>query len=326
MKITPVAELTLDELVNTIQHLNRQYRLGTPVVSDETYDHVYLARLEELAPSHPFLNQIEPEVINAGVKHSSPMLSTDKVWDATEVQKFVSRVEEAAADCGLQSSEILFEVQAKLDGIAGVLENQTLATRGDGEKGNDISSLLSLGLSVPTELASREVGELVINQEYFEASLADKYDCARNTISGLVSANTLRPEMAAALESGAVHFVPFSKLPSIILKGEDLIQNLDAHCDQVEQESPYGTDGAVISVLNPEIRNAMGANNRFHRWQVAKKRVGETAVTTVESITYSVGRTGRVTPVINVEPVRLSDSNIHIRTLLNILRLLRPRI
>ncbi|KKL05038.1 hypothetical protein LCGC14_2610050, partial [marine sediment metagenome] len=81
-------------------------------------------------------------------------------------------------------------------------------------------------------------------------------------------------------------------------------------CELANLNIPYRLDGSVIEVVNPEIRTLMGSTSHHHRYVVALKKKGETKTATVEGITWQVGRSGRLTPVINIEPTYLSGATI----------------
>ena len=106
---------------------NAAYRRGEPIVSDDTYDHVYLAELIKRDPNHPYLNvvQPEPETIGSGkVRHIKPMLSTDKAYTQEEINSFIARVIKQAATVDVAEVGLRFRITAKLDGMAANYENK----------------------------------------------------------------------------------------------------------------------------------------------------------------------------------------------------------
>jgi DNA ligase (NAD+) len=134
-------------LVAELERLNTAYRAGSPEVSDDVYDFVYLAELKRRIPDHPFLNSVEPEPESLGgnrVRHPSPMLSTEKVYTREELEHWLLSVEAAASGLGLP--EVLIRVTTKLDGMAGRDDGLVLAKRGDGHFGEDVSRAFSHGL------------------------------------------------------------------------------------------------------------------------------------------------------------------------------------
>ena len=89
-----------------------------------------------------------------------------------------------------------------------------------------------------------------------------------------------------------------------------MAKDVEQLCDEIEGKCIYPVDGSVIDVMNLELREVLGATNHHNNWQIAKKRKGESATATVKGITWQTGRTGRITPVINIETTNLSGANI----------------
>lgn len=127
---------------------------------------------------------------------------------------------------------------------------------------------------------------------------------------GFVGADELGPHHKLAVKAKAARFVPYATLGDIQAEEDIFLERMDSISRTLRENCPYLTDGIVIDVLAPEIRAAMGSTNHHHRWQIAYKTKGDLAVTTVDSITWQVGRTGRVTPVLEIQPVFLSGATI----------------
>jgi DNA ligase (NAD+) len=107
-----------------------------------------------------------------------------------------------------------------------------------------------------------------------------------------------------------VHFVPYNQLACWEGQADKLLQDIDTIMADLADQTDYPMDGAVAEVVNPEIRAAMGATAHHYRWQIAIKKKGATAITEVFDVTWQVGRTGNVTPVMEVTPVLLSGATI----------------
>jgi len=313
--IKPAAELSTEELVSFLKEANAAYRSGSPIIDDATYDQVYQAELVSREPNHPFLMSVEPEAELEGVstskkiRHLNPMLSTDKAYTQEEITAFVTRVIKFAEKLGVEESKLQFRITPKLDGMAANYSNDILATRGNGQLGNDISRNLERGL-VALGGANMGVGEIVISEAYFTENLSDQFSHPRNFVTGLIGADNLSKEAVEAMQDKVIRFVPYSLLNNELCDTEALRQNVEVLCAKVESECEYPVDGSVIDVLNPEVRESMGSTNHHHNWQIAKKLKGESAVTTVEGITWQTGRTGRITPVLNVTKINLSGADI----------------
>ncbi|CDQ10688.1 DNA ligase [Acidithiobacillus ferrivorans] len=305
------------ELVKTLTNANDAYRAGTPVMSDAEYD----ALVEELRatdPDHPFLHQVEPEPESlfqgSKVRHLTPMLSTDKAYAISELAAFFKRVLDVATSIGI--GKVLFRATPKLDGLSGRYDGQGhLSTRGNGLEGQDISNALQKGLCLDNPDLTAD-GEIVIDQPFFEENLQGRIfngralTHPRNFMVGFIGADDLGEHHRLAVEAKAARFVPYVALGDVQAEADIMLDDIEGISRRLRDNCQYLTDGIVIEAMDPRIREAMGATNHHHRWQIAFKTKGETAETMVRSITWQVGRTGRVTPVLEIEPVELSGATI----------------
>jgi len=313
--IKPASKMSTEELVSFLEEANAAYRSGSSIIDDATYDQVYLAELQSREPDHRFLNSVEPEAepVNGSttkkIRHLNPMLSTDKAYTQEEITAFVTRVVKFAEKLSIPESDLQFRITPKLDGMAANYADDILATRGNGQLGNDISRNLQRGL-VTVGGVNTSVGEIVILETYFNENLNDQFSHPRNFVTGLIGADNLSKEAVEAMQDNVIRFVPYSQLNHELCDTEALRENVEMLCAKVEAECEYPVDGSVIDVLNLEVREVMGSTNHHHNWQIAKKLKGETAVTTVEGITWQTGRTGRITPVLNVKTINLSGADI----------------
>ena len=137
-----ISDLSDDELAEFCIISNQMYRDGDPIVSDQDYDFVFLSALTKRLPNHPFLQTLEIE--HAGfaeekLKLPERMLSTNKAYSWSEIQKWLERIAKSAKEIDLSSNDILIKGTAKLDGFAGYDDGIKLYTRGDGNKGSDIT-------------------------------------------------------------------------------------------------------------------------------------------------------------------------------------------
>lgn len=295
-------------LVAELEKYNAAYRAGAPLVSDEAYD-ALAARLAELAPDHPFLQNVEPEVFEnkRQVRHPFAMLSTEKAYTQDQLQRFCERVRKEALATGIP--EPRFQVTPKLDGLAGRDDGEVFATRGNGEVGYEISSAFDKGV-VAVGGRGRGVGEIVAVKSYFEEHLSEYFVHPRNMVVGIIASDTINENAKKALEDGMVRFVPYSELPKWQGTAEELLDRIQAVKADLLAQIDYPDDGLVAEVLDEAVRQHMGATAHHYRWQIAIKEKGDTAVTTVENVLWQVGRTGNVTPVLEVEPVALSGATI----------------
>ena len=298
----------IDRLAAELEKYNRAYRRGQPLISDPEYDEL-VEELRRLDPQHPFLHRVEPEVFETRreIRHPVPMLSTEKAYTRDQLQRFVDRVEKEAREIGIQ--EVLFRVTPKLDGLAARDDGEVFVTRGNGEVGYEISSAFDKGV-IPLGGRGKGLGEIVIRKSYFEEHLASDFEHPRNMVVGIIASDVLNEHARQALQDGAVHFVPYSELPGWTGGGREMVENMAAITEDLMARVDYPTDGMVVEVTDERLRAHMGATAHHYRWQIAVKTRGETAVTTVEDIQWQVGRTGNVTPVLQVAPVSLSGATI----------------
>lgn len=313
MNLASIRALTLAPLAAEIERLNTLYRAGTPEVDDEVYDAVYLGRLRELDPNHPLLDRVEPEAagtLGAPVRHSAPMLSTEKAYTQEELDAWIERVYEAARQLGLAPDRLSFRMTPKLDGLAAFWDGRVLATRGDGLFGQDITRNIGRGLQINKILEGP--GEIVIEQAYFESEIRDQFSmkAPRNFMVGLVGADTLAEHHQVALADGKCRFVSYQAIPNIAMPGSVLSESWQKSMRSLRDDVPYLTDGVVVEVTNDSVRDLMGATSHHHRWMIALKEQGAVAQTTVKSITMQTGRTGRCSPVLELEPIELSGATI----------------
>lgn len=308
MSLPLVLPSEADRLAERLAEYNDAYRRGAPVVNDAQYD-LLVERLRGLAPDHPFLHRVEPETFTGKreIRHPVPMLSTDKAYTPEELERFVARVEKEAGEIGVGG--VRFRVTPKLDGLAGRDDGTVFATRGNGESGYEVSSAFAKGM-VPVGGRGLGVGEMVIVQSYFDANLAGAFEHPRNLVVGIVSSDTVNEQARQALADGAVRFVPYSELPNWEGDGRELLARMDEITAELSEQVDYPLDGMVVEVIDEDVRRTMGATSHHYRWQIAVKRKGETAVTVVREVVWQVGRTGKVTPVLMVEPVGVSGATI----------------
>ncbi|MCK5508515.1 MAG: DNA ligase, partial [Desulfobacterales bacterium] len=294
----------IEDLVKVLKKYNTAYRKGKPLVSDLEYDRL-LENLHKLSPSHPFLRSVEPEKFDAKkeVRHPVPMLSTEKTYTKDGLEKFIARVNKAAGETGI--TNILFSATPKLDGLAGRDNGTILATRGNGETGYDISNSFNKGI-IPVGGRGLGLGELVIVKSYFKEHLSDEFEHPRNMVVGIISSDSLNEFAKKALQNNMVHFVPYSVLPKWTGSAAELLKNIEKITADLTANTDYPIDGMVAEVTNEDVKNHMGATAHHYRWQIAIKTKGETAITTVKGIKWQVGRTGNITPVLEIRPVYLS--------------------
>ena len=298
----------IETLVKSLKKYNEAYRSGNPLVSDNEYDSL-VEKLKELDPDNPFLQSVEPEKFKGKkeIRHPAAMLSTEKAYTEIELERFLKRVKKEAGEIGIK--EITFKVTAKLDGLAGRDDGKVFATRGNGEVGYEISSAFKKGV-IPVGGRGLGIGEIVIVKSYFDEHLSDRFEHPRNMVVGIISSDTLNEFAQKALEDKMVVFVPYAMLPAWEGSGDELLKKTGEIISDLISKTDYPTDGVVAETTDDDVKKHMGATAHHYRWQVAIKKKGETALAVVEGITWQVGRTGNITPVLEIRPTHLSGATI----------------
>jgi DNA ligase (NAD+) len=339
------------KLVQEIRaHDQRYYVLDDPSISDRDYDALY-AELRELERVHPQLLTPDSPTQRVGaaprgelrtVPHVVPMMSLDNTYGEDDLREFVRRVGQ-----GLPAAQTpSFCVEPKLDGgsIEVLYRDGKLvqgSTRGDGQRGEEITQNLRTVRSLPLTIAYTKNltlrGEVVIyrrdlariNQARVAAGEAP-FANPRNAASGslrmldprIVAERPLRvmawqvvegPELSkthsGALEALAELGLPTHRLHRVCHTFEEIWAAIAA-IDAARKDYPYETDGAVVKVDAFAQQDILGSTAKFPRWAIAYKFGAERATTTVLEINVQVGRTGTLTPVANLEPVQLAGTTV----------------
>jgi DNA ligase (NAD+) len=298
--------------LNFLKAANAMYRAGDQYIDDLNYDTAQKV-FAELYPDHEFVNQIEPEIVGDGKTIPLPvrMLSTDKAYSKEEIIKWLERIQKAAQELDIQAQDIIIRVTPKLDGYAAYDDGNVLYTRGDGVKGRDISIVFARGLKVGGRgLRGLGQGEIVISKSYFEEKLSAHFDNSRNMQASIIAEKNVDERVQQAINDGAALFFPFSELSNWEGHIDDFIDNFDAITKDIWQSSDYDVDGVVIETTNVAIKTHMGFTKHHYRWQIAFKANTEKADVLVNKVTPQTSRTGRITPVVELEPTRLSGALI----------------
>lgn len=307
------SSLSYEELVEFLTVANVLYRSGDRLISDSDYDFFFLAELERRAPQHPFLTTVEPESAFAGKTVELPvrMLSTDKAYTTEEMLRWLERIKKAAADLNKPFSDVIFKATPKLDGFAAYDDGQHLYTRGDGKRGTDITRVMQRGLAVANNgQRGLGAGEIVVSTRYFNQHLSDNFENSRNFQASVVKEKELDPLVAQTIKEKAAVFYPFQLLPNWQGSALELEQKLESIFKEQLNAVDYDVDGVIFEIIDDELKNYMGATRHHHRWQIALKENLETAEVNVVAVHPQTSRSGRVNPVVEIEPTRLSGAMI----------------
>lgn len=291
-------------LATTLRAYNEAYRVGTPLVSDEYYD-MLVEELRQREPNHEFLQTVEPEPENTfgkTVQLPIRMLSTQKAYTNEQLQRWCDEVTRVAQLLGVEPT---LRVTPKLDGYAAYYDGERLYTRGDGYKGTDITHFADrAGISVCGQ------GEIVVDKEYFDEYLSYKFENTRNVIAAALKEDELDLDVETGIITGYIRFEPFILLSPIQSEPKEIIPSLEGLWSILVEGSEYDTDGLVIEVLDEAIKEEMGATSHHHRWQIAYKRNTEYHDIKVKGLTWQTAKTGRITPVVDLEPTRISGVTV----------------
>ena len=330
------------------RHNYNYYVLNAPEISDKEFDD-RMRELQELEKEHPEYQDDNSPTMRVGsdlnknftqVAHKYPMLSLGNTYSESEVTDFYDRVKKALNE----DFKICCELKYDGTSISLTYENGKLVravTRGDGEKGDDVTDNVKTIRTIPLVLhgsypESFEIrGEILMPWEVFEELNREKeareeplFANPRNAASG-----TLKLQNSAIVAS--------RKLDAYLyyLLGEELpcdghYENLQAaagwgfktsehmkkahsleevfeyirYWDTERKNLPVATDGIVLKVNSMRQQKNLGFTAKSPRWAIAYKFQAERALTRLNKVTYQVGRTGAVTPVANLDPVQLSGT------------------
>ena len=286
------------------------------------------------------------------VEHEVPLQSLQDIFSFEELEEFSQRVEKAAREN--QIKDIQYVVETKIDGLSCALEYQNGifvrgATRGNGLIGEDVTENLKTMKAIPQKLKEAinitVRGEVFIGKEEFEKMNQEReilekplFANARNAAAGSLrqldsKITAKRPldiyifnvqkiegkefnshyEELLYLETLGFHVNPIKvrckTIPEVIKEIEKIGENREA--------LSFGIDGAVVKVDNLTLREKMGTTSKVPRWAIAYKYPPEKKETKLRDIICQVGRTGAITPMAILEPVKVAGSTISKTTLHN---------
>lgn len=292
-----------------------------------------------------------PQASFKTIRHPTQMMSLDNAFNQADIERFEASIRRTLAYQG----DLEYLAELKIDGLSVNLfyENGTLvwgATRGNGQEGEDVTFNL-LGIAgIPKTIknapATLEVrGEVYLSKAEFERINAEREELGeplfRNPRNA--AAGTLRQLDAkiVAKRKLQAYFYGVGSWRSLSEKTQmGLLEWLDAHgfrvnplrevvknADEVEalmerwrKERPkleYDADGAVLKVNSLPLHEELGSTSRAPRWAIAYKFPAEEVATTLKAITWQVGRTGKLTPVAELEPRIIEGTEVSRATLHN---------
>ena len=330
------------------EHNYRYHVLDEPKISDVEFDALIrrLQEIEGqfpdlVSPDSPTQRVGgQPREGFAAITHRVPMLSLDNALNIDNLRDFVRRAKNLVPDADLE-----FVIELKVDGLAVSLQYEKGhfvrgATRGDGEVGEDITHNLRTVQSIPLTLRkpyTLEVrGEVYMPRSSFlklneerESQNQPLFANPRNAAAG--SLRQLDPKVAASRNLDMVtyglgyspeldpptHYEALTSLKELGLRINPHItvlrelEDVVTYCESWREkryELPFDIDGLVIKINDLALQQRLGTTAKSPRWAIAYKFPAEQAQTLVRAITVQVGRIGTLTPIAELEPVKLAGT------------------
>lgn len=304
--------LNQEEVVSVLKVSNALYREGSPILSDAQYD-LYTSMLRSINHLHPYLNTVESEVLVEAKTVELPqrMLSTEKAYSKEEIDRWLKRILKAAKEINISEEQIELRVTPKLDGYAAFDDGTTLYTRGDGYRGQDISRAFDRGLKVALN-GKRGLGpgEIVIKKSYFEKELSETFENSRNIQAAIIAEKKVDEQVQKAIDDGACVFYPFSLLENKTAHFSEIISNFELIVESMWNVVDFDIDGVILETTHASLKEYMGATRKNHRWQIAFKVNEESAEVEVLNVVPQTSRTGRISPVAELVPTKISGATI----------------
>ena len=331
------------------RHNYNYYVLNAPEISDKEFDDK-MRLLQDLEKLHPEMYDANSPSVRVGsdlnkdfkqVYHKYPMLSLGNTYSEAEVTDFYNRVKE---QLGGEDFEICCELKFDGTSISLTYEDGKLiqaVTRGDGEKGDDVTDNVKTIKSIPLVLhgdypQNFEIrGEILMPWTVFEelnreresreeALFANPRNAASGTLklqnSSIVASRKLDAYLYYLLGDQVPaegHYENMQKAASWGFKISEYMRKVKTlqevfdfinYWDIERKNLPVATDGIVLKVNSLRQQRYLGFTAKSPRWAIAYKFQAERALTRLNEVTFQVGRTGVITPVANLDPVQLSGT------------------
>ena len=346
------AQIRAALLRTEIQAHNRLYYVdNAPVISDFEFD-LLMQELEGLEKKFPPLRTLDSPTQRVGsditqefiqVAHRYPVLSLGNTYSIDELREFDHRVRKALDAAPEYVCELKYDGTAiSLLYTKGIL--QQAVTRGDGERGDDVTANVRTIRTIPLRLQGEgypeefEIrGEVLMPYTAFERLNNEREDNGeqpfanpRNAAAGSLKLLDSKEVSRRGLDCVLYHLLgenlPFDRHSDSLEHARSwgfhisddyrrcaAIEGVFAYIrywEEARKSLPFATDGVVVKVDSYAHQRRLGMTAKSPRWAVAFKFKAEQAVTTLLSVDFQVGRTGAITPVANLEPVLLAGTTV----------------
>ena len=288
------------------------------------------------------------------VEHEVPLQSLQDIFSFEELEEFKERVYKAAKENNIKEDDVKFVVETKIDGLSAALEYKDGkfvrgATRGNGLVGEDVTENLKTIKTIPKELPEPiniiVRGEVFIGKKEFEKMNEERelneektFANARNAAAGSLRQLDTKITKQRPLDIYIFnvqkiegkefnsHFEELNYLKKlgfnvnpVLIPCNNIPEAIEAinKIGEEREELTFGIDGAVIKVDDLKLREKMGTTSKVPRWAIAYKYPPEKKETKLKDIICQVGRTGAITPMAILEPVKVAGSTISKTTLHN---------
>lgn len=330
------------------RHNYNYYVMNAPEITDKEFDDL-MHELQDLEKEHPEYADENSPTMRVGsdlnknftqVAHKYPMLSLGNTYSESEVTDFYERVKKALNE----DFEICCELKYDGTSISLTYEDGKLVravTRGDGEKGDDVTDNVKTIRTIPLVLhgdypSTFEIrGEILMPWESFEALNREReareeplFANPRNAASGTLKSQNSSVVAARKLDAYLYYLLGEDlpadghyeclqkaaqwgfKISEHMKKARTLEEVFDYinYWDTERKNLPVATDGIVLKVNSLRQQKNLGYTAKSPRWAIAYKFQAERALTRLNKVSYQVGRTGAITPVANLDPVQLSGT------------------
>lgn len=362
----PTKEKYLAFVQQLNQYSHDYFVNASSAISDQEYDQLYrkLEEIEREHPEYIVEESPTQRVGEAPseafqkVKHPVRMYSLSKIFDVNDLRRFLKRFSTLRQDYGADIDN--YWVDYKMDGLScDLIYNEgkltRALTRGDGIVGEDVTQNIFMFTNIPLRIATKQTvfvrGEVIVHRADFlqvnrarEALHLPLFSNTRNYASGslrqidpnITKQRKLRFYAWELIVLGKSMYIDqqhkyLSQMGFSLPKGQlctsaEEIMSFINETARIRNTLSYDIDGVVIKQNDPAFRKALGFNNHDPLWATAWKFAADGAETTIKSVTWQIGRTGKLTPVANIAPVAINGVTISRVTLNNLAYLQKTKL